>query len=120
FSLAHPSEALLGATVLAILPFGHSLLLIVMMSSTGFWIHPTKGGPEISVAVTSMLTLIAYRFAIGSEVPKLPYLTRLDAFILASSLLVFLSLIEVMLTTKNSRLTTGEVLPDHRPSMPHS
>ena len=58
-----------------------------------------------------MLTLIAYRFAIGSEVPKLPYLTRLDAFILASSLLVFLSLIEVMLTTKNSRLTTGEVLP---------
>jgi cadmium resistance protein CadD (predicted permease) len=58
------------------------------------------GGPQISVAVTSMLTLIAYRFAIGSEVPKLPYLTRLDAFILASSLLVFLSLIEVMLTTK--------------------
>jgi hypothetical protein len=34
------------------------------------------------------------------DVPKLPYLTRLDAFILASSLLVFLSLIEVMLTTK--------------------
>jgi gamma-aminobutyric acid receptor subunit beta len=33
-------------------------------------------------------------------VPKLPYLTRLDAFILASSILVFLSLIEVMLTTK--------------------
>ena len=82
-----------------------------MMSWTVFWIHPTNGGPQISVAVTSMLTLIAYRFAIGSEVPKLPYLTRLDAFILASSLLVFLSLIEVMLTTKNSRLTTGEVLP---------
>jgi hypothetical protein len=51
-------------------------------------------------AVTSMLTLIAYRFAIGSEVPKLPYLTRLDAFILASSVLVFLSLIEVMVTTR--------------------
>jgi cadmium resistance protein CadD (predicted permease) len=33
-------------------------------------------------------------------VPKLPYLTRLDAFILASSILVFLSLVEVMLTTK--------------------
>lgn len=76
------------------------LLLIVMMSWTVFWIDPTNGGPQISVAVTSMLTLIAYRFAIGSEVPKLPYLTRLDAFILASSILVFLSLIEVMLTTK--------------------
>ena len=32
--------------------------------------------------------------------PKLPYLTRLDSFILMSSLLVFLSLIEVMFTTK--------------------
>jgi hypothetical protein len=50
------------------------LLLIAMMSSTVFWIDPTNGGPQISVAVTSMLTLLAYRFAIGSEVPKLPYL----------------------------------------------
>ena len=58
-----------------------------------------------------MLTLIAYRFAIGSEVPKLPYLTRLDAFILASSLLVFLSLIEVMLTTKTRDRQPDEVLP---------
>jgi gamma-aminobutyric acid receptor subunit beta len=53
------------------------LLLIVMMSWTVFWIDPTNGGPQISVAVTSMLTLIAYRFAIGSEVPKLPILLDL-------------------------------------------
>jgi hypothetical protein len=79
------------------------LLLIVMMSWTVFWIDPTNGGSQISVAVTSMLTLIAYRFAVGAEVPHLPYLTRLDAFILASSLLVFFSLIEVMIT---SRLAT--------------
>lgn len=79
------------------------LLLIVVMSWMVFWIDPTNGGSQISVAVTSMLTLIAYRFAVGAEVPHLPYLTRLDAFILASSLLVFLSLIEVMVT---SRLAT--------------
>jgi hypothetical protein len=76
------------------------LLLIVMMSWMVFWIDPTNGSSQISVAVTSMLTLIAYRFAVGAEVPKLPYLTRLDAFILASSLLVFLSLIEVLVTTR--------------------
>lgn len=83
------------------------LLLIVMMSWTVFWIDPTAGGPQISVAVTSMLTLIAYRFAVGTEVPKLPYLTRLDAFILASSLLVFFSLIEVLFTTRYA--TDGRV-----------
>jgi hypothetical protein len=83
------------------------LLLIVMMSWTVFWIDPTNGGTQISVAVTSMLTLIAYRFAVGTEVPRLPYLTRLDAFILASSLLVFCSLIEVMVTTRFA--TDGKV-----------
>ena len=46
-----------------------------------------------------MLTLIAYRFAVGADVPKLPYLTLLDRFILASSVLVFLSLVEVLVTT---------------------
>jgi hypothetical protein len=74
------------------------LLLIVMMSWLVFWIHPSLGSSQISVAITSMLTLIAYRFSVGSEVPKLPYLTDLDAFILASSLLVFLALIEVIVT----------------------
>lgn len=75
------------------------LLLIVMMSWLVFWIDQSMGSSQISVAVTSMLTLIAYRFSVGSEVPKLPYLTDLDAFILVSSLLVFLALIEVVVTT---------------------
>ena len=35
-----------------------------------------------------------------ADVPKLPYLTRLDAFILMGSLMVFLSLIEVVITSK--------------------
>jgi len=75
------------------------LLLIVMMSWLVFWIDQSMGSSQISVAVTSMLTLIAYRFAIGTEVPKLPYLTDLDAFILVSTMLVFLALIEVIVTT---------------------
>lgn len=75
------------------------LLLIVMMSWMVFWIDKSLGNSQISVGVTSMLTLIAYRFAIGNEVPKLPYLTVLDAFILVSTVLVFLALIEVIVTT---------------------
>lgn len=75
------------------------LLLIVMMSWAAFWIDPKLGGSQISIAVTSMLTLIAYRFAVGADVPKLPYLTALDAFILISSVLVLLTLIEVIVTT---------------------
>jgi cadmium resistance protein CadD (predicted permease) len=69
-----------------------------------FWIEPNDANTQVAVAITAMLTLIAYRFAVDSDVPKLPYLTKLDAFILMSTLLVFLSLIEVMVTTKFSNL----------------
>jgi hypothetical protein len=75
------------------------LVLIVMMSWAVFWIDPVTSNSQISIAVTSMLTLIAYRFAVDSQLPRLPYMTRLDGFFLTSTLLVFLCLIEVLVTT---------------------
>jgi len=74
------------------------LVLIVMMSWSVFWIDPVNASSQISVAVTSMLTLIAYRFAVDNQLPRLAYMTRLDAFFLVSTLLVFFSLIEVVAT----------------------
>jgi len=75
------------------------LVLIVMMSWCVFWTDPTNSSSQFSIAVTSMLTLIAYRFAVDSQLPRLPYMTRLDVFFLISTLLVFFSLIEVLITT---------------------
>jgi hypothetical protein len=75
------------------------LILIVMMSWSVFWIDPTTSNTQFSIAVTSMLTLIAYRFAVDNQLPRLPYMTRLDVFFLISTLLVFFSLIEVLVTT---------------------
>lgn len=83
------------------------LVLIVMMSWVVFWIDPKGAGTQISVSMTSMLTLIAYRFAVGADLPKVSYLTRLDVFILLSTILVFTSLIEVLLT---STLAQGDRL----------
>lgn len=75
------------------------LAMIVFMSWCVFWISPTQTGPQIGVATTSVLTLIAYRFALGQTVPNLPYLTRMDYFITGASVLVFLALIEVIYTS---------------------
>ena len=75
------------------------LVLIVIMSWAVFWIDPVTSNSQISIAVTSMLTLIAYRFAIDNQLPRLPYTTNLDAFILMSTVLVFFSFIEVLVTT---------------------
>jgi hypothetical protein len=74
------------------------LMLIVAMSWLVFWIDPKLVASQISVSVTAMLTLIAYRFAIGGMVPRLAFLTSLDYFVLGSSVMVFLTLVEVAFT----------------------
>ena len=75
------------------------LVFIVMMSWGAFYIDPTNAGAQIGVATSSMLTLIAYRFMLGNLIPRLPYMTRLDYFTLGSTVLVFLTLMEVVITT---------------------
>jgi hypothetical protein len=72
------------------------LTTIVFMSWAAFWMCPTQFGPRVSVAITSVLTLIAYRFLLGSLVPRISYLTRMDIFILGATVLVFLGLVEVV------------------------
>jgi hypothetical protein len=89
------------------------LILIVAMSWVVFWIDPMESGTQISVAITTMLTLIAYRFAIDLDLPKVSYLTRLDFFILISTILVYASLIEVIVTStfaKSERLSQARAI----------
>ncbi len=71
------------------------LVMIVLMGCTALWVDPSVVNTRISVSVTTMLTLIAYRFALGRLVPNLPYLTRFDYFTLGSTVLVFLMLVVV-------------------------
>lgn len=86
------------------------LAMIIGMSWVVFWINPKNANPRISVSVTAMLTLIAYRFAVGASLPKIAYLTRMDWFILGSSVLIFGSLMQVVVTsylTDNGRTETA-------------
>jgi hypothetical protein len=68
------------------------LMMIVTMAWTVFWIDPSVVTTRIGTVVTTMLTLIAYRFALASLVPRLPYLTRLDWFLLGSTSLILATL----------------------------
>jgi nitric oxide reductase large subunit len=62
------------------------------------WIDPKDIGTKISITITAMLTLIAYRFAIGAALPQISYLTRMDLFILFSTILIYASLVTVVTT----------------------
>jgi hypothetical protein len=75
------------------------LMLIVFMSWSVFWIKPKHLEAQIGVSATSILTLVAFQFAIGVLLPKLNYLTRMDIFLLGSSVLIFLALVEAVLTS---------------------
>jgi len=73
------------------------LTFIVCMSWAAFWMAPEQLGPRQGIAVTSMLTIIAYRFVLANQLPKLAYLTRFDYLLLGCTTLVFLVLVEVVL-----------------------
>lgn len=80
------------------------LILIMAMSWVVFWMDPTLGGGgQIGISVTAMLTLIAHTFAASESLPKVPYLTRLDYFILSATILVFLALIESSVAAYQNR-----------------
>jgi len=68
------------------------LVAIVMMAYAVFWIAPTVVPTRVGVVVTTMLTLIAYRFMLANHVPRLSYLTRLDWFMLGATVLLVLTL----------------------------
>jgi len=68
------------------------LVAIVLMAYTVFWVAPTVIPTRVGVVVTTMLTLIAYRFMLANHVPRLSYLTRLDWFMLGATVLVILTL----------------------------
>lgn len=68
------------------------LLLVVMMTWVVFWIPIEVIPSRVGLAATSMLTLIAYRFAMSSVLPPIAYLTRLDLFMIGASVLVFAGL----------------------------
>lgn len=79
------------------------LAVIVAMSWAAFWIDPRQAGAQIGVASSAILTLIAYRFVLASLLPRLPYMTRMDYLTLGSTLLVFLALTQVILTSTLAR-----------------
>jgi gamma-aminobutyric acid receptor subunit beta len=69
---------------------------MVFLSWAVFWIEPNDLSNQIQVAVTTILTVIAFAFAISATMPRLPYLTYIDAFFLECYIYVFVAVVELM------------------------
>ena len=74
------------------------LIFVVGMSWVIFWVPPSRFEFQIGIGATSMLTAIAFNLALGGQLPPVGYLTTLDKMVIWAILLVFLSIIEALIT----------------------
>jgi len=76
------------------------LAMIAFMSFTVFWIDPTEIEAQLGVASGAMLTVVAFLFSLSSLSPKVPYQTRLDRYTFLAIVLIFMSLIEAVVSSR--------------------
>ena len=60
------------------------IMFILVISWSVFWVRGSQLEAKVNVTIVCLLSLIAYNFIIDEDLPKLPYLTFLDSFILLS------------------------------------
>jgi hypothetical protein len=87
------------------------LLAMVAIAYSAFWIKISDYYTQISITLTAILTEIAFLFAISSSLPKVPYLTFIDAFFLVSftfSCTCIIELVAVHQSQERSRLGYAE------------
>lgn len=72
------------------------ICLIVIMSWIPRWIDAKEVGTNVGISTTAFLTLVAYLFAIAHLLPPVSYFTRMDQFILLSTIVVFIGLLQTV------------------------
>ena len=60
------------------------IIFILAISWSVFWVRGSQLEAKVNVTIVCLLSLIAYNFIIDEDLPKLPYLTFMDCFILLS------------------------------------
>ena len=90
-----PVKVKVGIFVTNLIEF-FPLLAMVAIAYSAFWIRITDYYTQISITLTAILTEIAFLFAISTSLPKVPYLTFIDAFFLISFVFSCSSMIELI------------------------
>jgi hypothetical protein len=72
------------------------LTLMVFLSWSALLVEERDLSNQVMIVVTTILTVIAFAFAISSTMPRVPYLTYIDAFFLQCYVFVFIAMAELM------------------------
>ena len=74
-----------------------TILLIVAMSFSVFWMKPDDVGDRVGISATMSLTTIAFNFEIQGSLPRVNYLTHMDKFLTFCFGLVITTVLENVL-----------------------
>jgi hypothetical protein len=72
------------------------ILLMTMVSWTTFWVKADEFDWQMKIPLTILLAMIAFEFAIARDLPRVNYLTFLDAVFLTSFVFAFLAIVEAI------------------------
>ena len=92
------------------------MLLMVIVSWSVFWFDPPEVWSQVTIAVTTILTIIAFALAISLTLPRVPYLTFADAFFLTCYIFAFVTMVEltaVHIAYRNERRKVAARDPPH-------
>lgn len=76
------------------------LCFILLMASSVFWLDPTSFGNQIGISTAAVFTLVAFLLGLRQGMPQVAYLNRMDMLVLSATILVFLSLAEVLVVSR--------------------
>lgn len=79
------------------------LFLLTVISWSVFWIDTQEFGTQVSVGITSLLSVIAFSFTVNDTLPRVAYITLIDGFIFLCYMFVFLSIVELVVVHFLSR-----------------
>jgi Neurotransmitter-gated ion-channel ligand binding domain len=73
------------------------LIMITLVPTIAFWIDVKEFDWILKIPMTMLLSLVAFQFTVTRDLPRIGYITFLDAVFLASFVFCFLGLFEITL-----------------------
>lgn len=73
--------------------------VIVVLSWSIFWMSDEIAVNRIRLTATGVLTIVAYQFVVGRDLPRIAYLTLLDKVMIVSFMLLAVSVLPSLLVS---------------------
>jgi hypothetical protein len=70
------------------------LIVMMMVAWNVLWIAPANFAQQLAIAMPTFLSVLAFSYAMSFTLPRVPYLTFINAFFLIIYLFVFLTVLE--------------------------